>query len=87
MLLHRPATHAGMFILLLYDLGDSNTEVWMLPGIARVMKWLPAHLVAEGLPQSVLSEILTKSLHTETITGCNTMFVWQRQDCMLKTVH
>ena len=72
--------NAGMFILLLYDLGDSNTEVWMLPGTAKVMKWLPTHFVAEPLPQSVLSEILTKSLHAEAITGCITIFFWQKQD-------
>ena len=32
----------------------------MLQGTAIVMKWLPVHLVAEPLPQSVLSNILTK---------------------------
>ena len=76
-----------MFILLLYDLGDSNTGVWMLPGTARVMQWLPAQLVAKRLPQSVLSDILTKRLHKEAITGCNTIFFWQRQDCMLENFH
>ena len=52
----------------------------MLPETAIVMKWLPGHLVAEPLPQSVLSNILTKSLHTEAITGCNTIFFWPRQE-------
>ena len=66
--------NAGMFILLLYALEDSNTEVWMLAGTAIVVKWLPAHLVVKPLPQSELSNILTKSLHTEAITGCNTIF-------------
>ena len=46
-----------MFIVLLYPLGDSNTEVWMLPGTARVMEWLPAHLIAKRLPQSVQDAI------------------------------
>ena len=56
----------------------------MLPGTARAVKWLPAHLVAK---RTVLSNILIKSLHAEAITGCNTIFVWQRQDYMLETVH
>ena len=70
------ATQLGdtcMFIVLLYHIADSNTEVWMLPGTSRVMKWLPANLAAKLLPQSVLSDILIKSLHTEAITGCNTL--------------
>ena len=79
--------NAGMSILLLYDLGDSNTEVWMHSGTARVLKWIPAHLVAKRLPQSVLSGNLTKNLHTEAIAGCNTIFFGQRQDYMLETVH
>ena len=28
----------GRLMLLLHDIEDSNTEVWMLPGEARVMK-------------------------------------------------
>ena len=42
----------------------------MLPGTARVMKWLPAHLAAKRLPQSVMADILTTNLHTEALTGC-----------------
>ena len=64
----------GVFIFLLYHLRDSNNAVWMLPGTARIMKCLLAHLVAKLQPQSVLSDILTKSLHSEAPTGCNTIF-------------
>ena len=32
-------------------------------------KMVPAHLVAKRLPRSVLFDILTKNLHTESITG------------------
>ena len=79
--------NAGMFILLLYDLWDKYTEVRMLAETARVMKWLPANRVTKWLRQSVLPDILTKSLHTEAIKGCNTIFFLQRQDYMLETVH
>ena len=47
----------------------------MLPETVIVMKWVPVHLVAEPLPQSVLSNILTKNLHKKDLTGCNTIFV------------
>ena len=72
MMRHRPATQTGdtgMFILLLYHIWDSNIELWIQPGKTRVMKWLPAHLVAKRLPRSELFDILTKNLHKESITG------------------
>ena len=55
----------------MYHLGGKNIEVWMLSEIARVMKCVPAHLVAEQLhvPQSVLSNILG----VYALTGCNIM--------------
>ena len=59
----------------------------MLPGTPRVIKWLHVHRAAKRLPQSVLSNILTKSLHTEAITGCNTIFYWYRQEYMLVNVY
>ena len=59
----------------------------MLPGSAGVMNWLLAHLFAKRFPQSVLPDILTKGLHTEAITGCNTIFFWRRQECMLENVY
>ena len=59
----------------------------MPTGTANVMECLTAYLAAEQLPQSVFSNILTKLLHTEALTGCNIIFVWQRQECMLEYVH
>ena len=41
-------------VLLLYHIEDCNNEVWMLKGTARVMKFVPVHLVDEQLSQSVL---------------------------------
>ena len=52
----------------------------MLPGTVRVLKLLPAHLVAKRLPQSVLSDILA-------LTVYNTIFFWQRLEYMLENVH
>ena len=37
----------------------------MPPGTAKVMKCLPAHLVAEQLPQLVFTDILNQYLHIE----------------------
>ena len=39
----------------------------MLPGTAILIKCLPAHFEAKQLPQSVLFDILTNSLHTEAL--------------------
>ena len=64
MLRHRPATQACLYC---FCISDINTEICMLPETDRVMKWFHVHLVAKRIPQSVLSDILTKSLHTEAI--------------------
>ena len=56
-------------VFILYHLKGCNIEVWVLSGTAGKMKYIPAHLVTEQLPKSVLSKISG----FRTLTGCNTM--------------
>ena len=39
----------------------------IIKDVVRAIKWSPIHHVAQRRPQPVLSDILTKSLHTEAI--------------------
>ena len=57
-----------MFLLLVYHLGRFDIEVWMLSGIAKKMRFFPAHVVAKKLPASVNENIL--GFHA--VTGCET---------------
>ena len=68
-----------------YHLRSCNNEVWMLSGAVRVMKYVPAHFVAEQLPQLVLSIIL--DFHV--LTRCDNMLSLskKRQEYMLENVH
>ena len=59
---------ADVLLLLLYHLGQTKTEVWMVSGTSKQQKCYPAHTIASKLDNDALENIL--GFHS--LTGCDT---------------
>ena len=59
----------GVIFLLLILTIHKASEVWMIPGTAKIGKCIPIHQVAEQFPDAVWNNLLNFLV----LTDCNTM--------------